>query len=203
MKNLLLTLVLLATCCSASAQIFKIGLRGGVNIADDEFAQISTGDYRVSHVKSKAGYQVALVTRISIPRFLQIAPEFQMVAHTYRYQLSGAGTNREVQVAVKRFELPVMLGFNISAFRLFGGPQFRIAQTQKVKNGRAGFDVSYNDSDVALVVGAGFDLGKFFLDARYNFYPQKTRNQIEVGGVARAAKLKNGGMWQFSAGFFF
>lgn len=204
MKTLLLSIAMaLMVTLGASAQIFKVGLRGGVNIANNDFEQVSTGDYQIGHIKSKPGYQVALVTRITLPRFVQISPEFQMVAHNYRYRLSGPYSSREVSVAVKRFEIPLIIGVNISALRIFGGPVFRVAQITKVKNGRSGFGVDYDDADVALVAGAGLDLGKFFIDARYNFYPKEIQNRIKVDGVTRTAKIKNNGMWQFSAGFFF
>lgn len=204
MRTLLLTLAMVLTMAfGASAQIFKIGVRGGVNITDNNFSQVSTGEYRVYHLPSKVGYQVALVTRISIPRFLQISPEFQMVSHTYRYQINSQIAHSEARVSVKRFEIPVTIGFRIWALRFFGGPVFRVVHTQKVKSNYHNFNVRYNDSDVALVAGAGLDLGKFFLDARYNFNPKQARNTIEIGGIGRNAKIKNSGMWQFSAGFFF
>lgn len=204
MRTLLLTFAMVLTMAfGASAQVFKIGVRGGVNITDNNFSPISTGDYRVSHLPSKVGYQVALVTRISIPRFLQISPEFQMVSHTYRYRVSSQIAHSEVSVAVRRFEIPITVGFNIWALRLFGGPVFRVAQNEKVKNSKSNFKVYHNDADVAFVAGAGLDLGKFFVDARYNFYPKKVSNRIEISGTSRTAKVRNSGMWQFSAGFFF
>jgi hypothetical protein len=203
MRKLLLSLFFaILITASASAQIFKIGLRGGVNITNGTFSQISTGDYRINSLKSKPGYQIALVSRISIPKFVQISPELQMTAHNYRYRVSGASSG-EVKVAVKRLELPVTVGFNISVFRLFGGPVFRLAHSEKSDNKRLGLEVKYNDSDVALVAGAGLDLGRFFVDARYTFYPKKSRNEFIIDHTHRKAQMKNDGMWQFSAGFFF
>ncbi len=204
MKALLLTIAMvLATAFGASAQIFEIGFRGGVNIANNDFAPISTGDYRVSHLQSNVGYQLALTTRISIPHFLQISPEFQMVSHTYRYRIDSQLGSSKAQVSVKRFEIPVTVGFKIWALRLFGGPVFSIAQTKNIESIKRDFDVRYDDSKVALVVGAGLDLGKFFVDARYNFNPKQPRDKIVIDGTTRSAKIKNNGMWQFSAGFFF
>lgn len=203
MRTLLLTFVMVLTTLGVSAQVFKIGVRGGANITNNDFTAISTGEYRVSHLPSKAGYQVALVTRISIPRFLQISPEFQMVSHTYRYRINSPIAHSEASVAVRRFEIPVTVGFNIWVLRLFGGPVFRVAQSEKVKSVKRDFKVHHNDSDVAFVAGAGVDLGKFFLDARYNFYPKKVSYRIEIDGTTRNAKVRNSGMWQFSAGFFF
>ena len=131
MRKLLLSLFFaILITASASAQIFKIGLRGGVNITNSSFNQISTGDYRINSLKSKPGYQIALVSRISIPKFVQISPELQMIAHNYRYRVSGASSG-VVKMSVKRLELPVTVGFNISVFRLFGGPVFRLAHSEK------------------------------------------------------------------------
>ena len=204
MKALLLTIAMvLASAFGASAQVFKIGFRGGVNIANNDFAQISTGDHRISPLKSDVGYQVALVTRISIPHFLQISPEFQMVSHTYRYRIDSQLGSSKAQVSVKRFEIPVTVGFNIWALRLFGGPVFSIAQTKDIESIKRDFNVYYDDSKVTLMVGAGLDLGKFFIDARYNFNPKQTRDQFVIDGTTRSAKIKDNGMWQFSAGFFF
>ena len=204
MKALLLTIAMvLASAFGASAQVFKIGFRGGVNIANNDFAQISTGDHRVSPLQSNVGYQVALVTRISIPHFLQLSPEFQMVSHTYRYRIDSQFGSSKAQVSVRRFEIPVTVGFRIWALRLFGGPVFSIAQTKEIESIKRDFDVRYDDSKVALVVGAGLELGKFFIDARYNFSPKQTRDKIAIDGISRSAKIKDSGMWQFSAGIFF
>ena len=126
-----------------------------------------------------------------------------MVSHTYRYRIDSQLGSSKAQVSVKRFEIPVTVGFKIWALRLFGGPVFSIAQTKNIESIKRDFDVRYDDSKVALVVGAGLDLGKFFVDARYNFNPKQPRDKIVIDGTTRSAKIKNNGMWQFSAGFFF
>lgn len=182
--------------------MLRIGVRGGVNIADTRFDQVTLGDSRISRGKDSPGYQVALVTRLTIPKFIQISPELQFVSHDYGYEIRGDRYG-DVRISSKRLELPVMIGFNISAFRLFGGPVFRLGHWEKSNRPDLGFVVHYNDSDVALMAGAGFDIGKFFLDARYVAYPRATYNLMSVDGARRYVRMKRNWMWQFSAGFFF
>lgn len=203
MKVLFTTLCLIvATVTASSAQILRIGVRGGVNLSDVRFDEISIGDYSVSRVKDSPGYQIALVTRFSIPKFLQISPELQFTSHDYRYSVGGAKSG-EVRVATKRLELPVMIGFNIKALRVFAGPVFRLSHSEKPNNDYLGLKVKYNDSDVGIVAGAGLDIGKFFVDARYSVYPKTTYNLMSFGRDHRYVKMKRNAMWQFSAGFFF
>jgi hypothetical protein len=126
-----------------------------------------------------------------------------MVSHTYRYRIDSKMGSSKAQVSVNRFEIPVTFGFKIWALRLFGGPVFSIAQSKNIESIKRDFDVHYDDSKMALVFGAALDLGKFFIDARYNFNPKQTSDKFEIGGTTRSAKIKDNGMWQFSAGFFF
>ncbi|UKI39889.1 MAG: outer membrane beta-barrel protein [Alistipes putredinis] len=78
-------------------------------------------------------------------------------------------------VAVNRIELPVLVGFNISALRIFGGPVFRLSDSEKSSN--SDFRVKFNDSAVAAQFGIGFDIKKFFFDIRYTTYFGKVRNK--------------------------
>lgn len=203
MRTLFTTLCLVLTAFgTASAQMLRIGVRGGVNIADTRFDQVTLEGCRISRGQDSPGYQVALVTRLTIPKFLQIAPELQFTSHDYSYRISGERYG-DVKISVKRLELPVIIGFNISAFRLFGGPVFRLAHSEQSNRRDLGFDVHYNDSDVALMAGAGFDIGKFFIDARYVTYPRASYNLFTVDGSRRYVRMKRNWMWQFSAGLFF
>ncbi len=204
MKVLFTTLCFIAaTITASSAQILRIGVRGGVNISDVRFDMVTIGDRTVASAKDSPGYQIALVTRFSIPKFLQISPELQFTSHDYRYTVGGGTRSGEVRVSTKRLELPVMIGFNIKALRIFAGPVFRLSHSEKPNKKYVGLDVKYNDSDVGLVAGVGLDIGKFFIDARYSVYPKTTYNLMSLGSDHRYVKMKRNAMWQFSAGFFF
>ena len=59
------------------------------------------------------------------------------------------------------------------------------------------------ESKVAWVAGAGLDIGKFFLEARYVEYPKPSYMNIAAGGSSRKVSLTKNHQWTLSAGFFF
>ncbi|MBP3356453.1 MAG: PorT family protein [Rikenellaceae bacterium] len=203
MKTFLTTLILLlAAVGGAGAQTFRVGVRGGLIIDHYSFDRVSVGDAVITPGSSKPGYQLGLVARISIPKFIHFQPEMVFTARNYHYTVAPKGGARgDARVRTARLELPVAVGFNIQALRLFGGPVFRLDHT--VRSNNDAFAVRYNDSDVGLMLGAGLDIRRFFIDVRYTTYAGKTTNWFSYAGQSAQVKIRKDNMWTFSAGFFF
>ncbi len=199
MKRFLTISLIFAFCAVSSAMAsrpLRIGFRGGVAVNTYSLDRITVNDTEISSRPSSVGYQVGIAARLSIPHFLQIQPE--LVYHSFKYNYN-VGDSR-TSVAVNRIELPVLVGFNISALRIFGGPVFRLSDSEKSSN--SDFRVKFNDSAVAAQFGIGFDIKKFFFDIRYTTYFGKVRNKISVDKESRSAKVRDDG-FAFNIGFLF
>lgn len=174
----------------------RIGFRGGVAVNTYSMDRITVDGTQIGSRPSTVGYQVGIAARLSIPHFLQIQPE--LVYHRFKYNYDVG--NSRARVSVSRIELPVLVGFHISALRIFGGPVFRLSGSEK--SSLSGFKVKFNDSAVAGQFGIGFDIKKFFFDVRYTTYFGKVRNSISHGMESKSVKVRDDG-FTFNVGFLF
>lgn len=183
----------------------KVGVRGGVNTGNYSFESITVGDYGFAPAPSKGvGWQAGVVLRLSIPAFVHIQPEFNVVSRDYRLLLTSGSVTRNVNCRVRSFELPVALGFKIGALRLFGGPVFKLDSRQSVEPKGTNFALKYVDhADVALMLGVGVESKKLFFDARYLTYTGDVSAELSYAGGKLKRTVKTDELWQFSAGFFF
>ncbi len=199
MKKILTLSFIFAICALSSAMAsrpLRIGFRGGVAVNTYSLDRFSLGGTEISSRPSTVGYQVGIAARLSIPHFLQIQPE--LVYHSFKYNYNVG--NSRAKVTVSRIELPVLVGFHISALRIFGGPVFRLSDSDKSSYNN--FKVKYNDSAVAGLFGIGFDIKKFFFDVRYTTYFGKVRNRISYAKESRSVKVRDDG-FTFNMGFLF
>lgn len=174
----------------------RIGFRGGVAVSNYSASGLTIDDKYIGSRPSTVGYQVGLAARLSIPKFIQIQPELIFQSLKYNYNVGGS----KKSIATKRIELPVLVGFNISALRIFGGPVFRLSHSEK--SSASDFKVKYGDSKVAGQFGVGFDIKKFFFDVRYTTYFGKIKNTFTYSGQSATAKARDD-MFSFSIGFLF
>ncbi|MFN1835595.1 porin family protein [Balneola sp. MJW-20] len=162
LKSILTVFVLLAALQTANAQnLPKLGVKGGLNLTT-----LTNSD----GVDTKTGFIAGIFTRINIPATpISIQPELlyaQMGA-----EVSGGTWELDyIQIpvmAIFEFDLPVApitpmvefgpyLGVNMKADGRFNG--------QSVD-----FEDFVRDTDYGVMVGAGFDLSRFTLGARYTF----------------------------------
>lgn len=204
MKTIFTTLLLSVLAFAAMAQPLKIGVRGGLTTGDYKFTKLNVGDSQISPgARPTPGYQVALALRLSIPHFIQIQPELAYSTRNYTYRVSSPGMADNVKVQNKALEVPVMVGFNIKAFRLFGGPVFNLSEKQRIKGDRQGLQVKYDKKEMALQFGAGFDIRKFFVDVRYTTYTKGMDTSFTLHDAKGSVKSRHDSHWTFSMGFFF
>lgn len=203
-KTIFTALILTSLALAAAAQPLKIGVRAGLNTGSYRFDKFIVGNTSVSPGSRPApGYQLALAMRLSIPHFLQIQPELAYSARNYTYRVVTQGAADNVKVQNKALEVPLMVGFNIRALRLFGGPVFNLTEKQRIKGNRQGMQFKYDRRDVALQFGAGVDIKKLFVDVRYTTAPGGMKTSYTLGENSRTVKSAHDRMWTFSMGFFF
>lgn len=205
MRKFLLSIaaLLIVGVTTTQAQILKLGIMGGTNIHKLEFNQVQIGDATLSQVSdNQYGYQLGAALRISLPDFLQIQTELIFKESNSRLMVNNGSSTINTSMSMRTLELPIMVGFNIKAFRVFAGPVFTLSSdfvfTQKYNK------MSAKMSDnTGFQAGLGFDLGKFFIDARYTCYSKATNLAIDVNDVSGNIKATSDQSLQFNFGLFF
>lgn len=192
----------LLACGAASAQRIQFGLRGGINTVDQQFGRVRIGDAAISSGKVQIGYDVGLVLRWNLTKRLHLQTELNYAFTDYDYRVTEVYT-REVKIRTERLEIPVELGLQFGAFRLFGGAQFRVMQSGRSTSSQL-FKVRFNDDDIALVGGCGLNIKKFFIDIRITGFPRShVWNTFVCDGITRRVQIERHLVYGGSIGFFF
>lgn len=181
---------------------FEIGVRGGINFADYSFTSVRLGGTHFSPGPIRAGYDVGLVVRLNLSRHLHLQSELNYAFVNYAVRASGTHT-RTLTLRTERLEIPVQLGFQFGALRLFGGVQFRVADSQHSDRKQL-LRIGFNDNDLAIMGGAGLRFHKFFLEFRVSGYPRAhVWHEFTSEGLKRRVKAPHDLVYGGSLGFFF
>ena len=187
---------------AASAQRIQFGLRGGVNIVDPHFGRIRIGNAAITKSKAQIGYDMGLVLRLNLSKHLHLQTELNYSFQNYAFHVTEIYT-RDVKMRTERLEIPVELGFQFGAFRIFGGAQFRVAQTGR-SNASQVLKVRFNDDDIGIMGGIGLNIKKFFIDFRVSGYPRShVWNTFVSDGLSQRVKVGRNIVYGGSIGFFF
>ena len=181
MKHLVFTLLAaLVFSGAASAQRLMVGVRGGVNFADYSFVPTRIGDTRFLHLQSELNYAFV----------------------NYNVLAENSGSRR-IALRTERFEIPVQLGFQFGVLRLFGGALFRVTESERSSVPQL-LKVRFNNGDVGVMGGLGFNVRKFFIDFRISGYPRsRVWHDFTSEGIARRVKVPHDIVYGGSLGFFF
>lgn len=168
MKKIILTCIFLGTLLSTHAQIFNVGLKGGINYTtngdlvgtisgvnsfDDTFFSTSSGDY---------GYHIGAFAEIKLPFWLYIRPEL-VYTHTASYY-QGVSDNDPI-LSINKMDIPVLIGFRIiKIVRVFIGPSFQYIGNVKFDDVKS---TEYDDFTVGMQLGAGLEFGRLGFDVRW------------------------------------
>lgn len=205
MKRLTVIIILLAaTAVSSPAQIFRVGVRAGANISDYSFSDFTFNGVAISHGKPKAGFETALVARLTIITMLHVQAEFEYSRTGYGFTYVGDGEpGRSIKVHANRMEIPLELGVNIGPVRLFTGVAFRVAHNEK-SNAPSLLKVEFNGSNTGIMGGVGLNIRRLFIDARITGYPRSSgKNTFIIDGDRRRVSVGRNLRWSLSAGVMF
>lgn len=169
MKHLfpLLLCALLLTGAASAQRRFQVGVRGGVTTTSYTFSRVEIGENRFRPGPAKADYQAGFVLRFNLTRRLHLQSELNFAFVNYSIRAEGSRT-RSVSLRSERFEIPLQLGLQFGPLRLFGGAQFRVADSERDSAPKL-LKVNFND-DVGIMGGVGFNIRKFFFDFRLSGY---------------------------------
>lgn len=108
-----------------------------------------------------------------------------------------------IALRTERFEIPVQLGFQFGVLRLFGGALFRVTESERSSVPQL-LKVRFNNGDVGVMGGLGFNVRKFFIDFRVSGYPRsRVWHDFTSEGIARRVKVPHDIVYGGSLGFFF
>jgi len=111
--------------------------------------------------------------------------------------------SRRIALRTERFEIPVQLGFQFGVLRLFGGALFRVTESERSSVPQL-LKVRFNNGDVGVMGGLGFNIRKFFIDFRISGYPRsRVWHDFTSEGIARRVKVPHDIVYGGSLGFFF
>lgn len=166
-KNIVLSICLLmiAAMTYGQAQV-AIGLKGGLNLSKLDISQ------GVSNTNNRTGFHGGAFVLVKIA-MIGIQPEvlFSKQGSTYKVNTTNYEANYDY------INVPIMLKFYLPAgLNLQAGPQFSFLSSSElintatnVKDPQDGKKLFSKTSDMAVSVGAGWDLPfGLTIDARYN-----------------------------------
>ena len=191
MKHLVFTLLAaLLVSGAASAQRLMVGVRGGVNFTDYSFVPTRIGDIRFSPGSPRAGYDVGFVLRLNLSKHLHLQSELDYAFVNYSVRAGDAGNRR---LTLRQF----------GVLRLFGGALFRVTDSERSSAPQL-LRVRFNNGDIGVMGGLGFNVRKFFIDFRISGYPRsRVWHDFTSEGIARRVKVPHDIVYGGSVGFFF
>lgn len=167
-KTLTILSLCLFTVKFASAQLipsFEFGLKGGVNLS--HFSTNAT-----FNSNNRAGYLGGVWARIGGLGF-NVQPELYVTGKNIEVKDNNGVTATAKFTSI---DLPVLVGGKFGAMgiggRIYTGPlaSFTVNKDQSLGSafGKA-VSLNYKDQNFAWVIGAGFDIKKLSIDARYEY----------------------------------
>ena len=115
------------------------------------------GENRFRPGPAKADYQAGFVLRFNLTRRLHLQSELNFAFVNYSIRAEGSRA-RSVSLRSERFEIPLLLGLQFGPLRLFGGAQFRVADSERDSAPKL-LKVNFND-DVGIMGGVMLALGR-------------------------------------------
>ena len=189
MKKIVFTsLLLVAFSITSQAQLFKLGLKAGVNYANQNGTAITVNN---TNYKTEAisNYHIGLLAEVKLGERFSLQPEVLYSTQGAKYDAVGVANDFTNDIGY--ISIPVMAKINLNnTFSLDFGPQASFLMSKKK-------DVSINDQK-NLDFGAGGGLTIYitkglFLQGRY---------VVGLTDISPEAKVKNS-VLQVSAGLMF
>lgn len=189
MKRFLTTaLLLLATIGITQAQGIGVGLKAGMNFANQNIETIQQ-----LSVDGRTGFHAGAYVHIALPGGLGIQPE----AYFSTQQTEFSDINFTSENTYRYLQVPVLLRFNFLFLNVHAGPQFGIlldAETS-INSVSQSFKDDLKNQDVGLVIGVGANLPlNLNVTARY------VHGMTDINDSANFEEIKNN-MVQISLGY--
>jgi hypothetical protein len=186
-KITLLTLLVAFINTTNGISQIRFGIVGGINVvkvkADDFLA--SGSDYKIKFSNSsRMGYHAGVISQIKIWH-LFVQP--QLVYTNIRNDIYVENINTQAEDlrehVINRIDLPVLLGYRWSIFKLETGPVASVVISDKSElKDITDYDITLSKATIGFQAGLGLDVSKLSLDFKYEGNLSKLGNGITVNG---------------------
>lgn len=163
MKKIFLLISLCFILVQSYGQLVQVGAKVGINQGS------LTGAPNLGAANTTSGFVCGVFTKIG-KSGLYLAPE---LLFTQRKGVFNTDSSLTVTNSLWYMDIPILLGYKLAAFRFYAGPnfQFLLSAHQKAPSGWEDpfFSKSnFNASAVGFQGGVGVNVGKIWLDIRYD-----------------------------------
>jgi len=182
--SILVTLAVFINTTAGFSQI-RFGICGGINIVNvkaDDF--LATGsDYRLKFSNSsRMWYHAGFISQIKIWH-LFVQPQLVYTNIRNDIYVENINTHEEDlrEHIINRIDLPVLLGYRWSVFKIETGPvaSVIIGDKSELKE-LTDYDLTLSKATVGFQAGFGLDVSKLSLDFKYEGNLSKLGNGIKV-----------------------
>jgi hypothetical protein len=190
-KNLITICVILVACISANAQIFKLGIKGGINYANQTGTDITVNstNYKTEAISN---FHIGLLAEVKLGDRFSIQPEVLYSTQGAKYDAIGVAQDFTNDIGY--ISIPVMAKIYLNnTFSLEFGPQASFLMSKK---NEVSINSIKNQKDIDFGAGAGLGIRvtkSIFLQGRY---------MVGLSEISPDAKVKNS-VLQVSAGLLF
>lgn len=190
-KNLITICVILVACISANAQIFKLGIKGGINYANQTGTDITVNstNYKTEAISN---FHIGLLAEVKLGDRFSIQPEVLYSTQGAKYD--AIGVVQDFTNDIGYISIPVMAKINLNnTFSLEFGPQASFLMSKK---NEVSINSIKNQKEIDFGAGAGLGIRvtkSIFLQGRY---------MVGLSEISPDAKVKNS-VLQVSAGLLF
>ncbi len=191
--SLIILALLLAGHSEVHAQIFSIGLKGGVSsstVQIDEKFDMDGTTIKYNGGDAKLGFHAGLYTRIKIPVIgLYVQPEALYVSSGGKVSVDEGGNVSVSDVHFSKIDVPVVIGIRfVKVLRVYVGPDFSFILNTNVSDD---LNLNFKSTVVAYHAGLGVDIGRFGLDLKYEGNMSVLGDEINIGGMSFSTDMRN------------
>lgn len=196
----LLTFFMLLTT-GAVAQIFQLGIRGGVNSYDVRYKEITVNNISIESA-SKNGLHLGFYSRVQILGFY-VQPELLYTRMGSSITTTTNGNASTANLSFQRIDIPVLVGKEFfGLLRINGGPVFSnlLKADLNENNLTQNITDTYRNNTVGFQVGVGIDFWKLVIDAKYEGSLMRFGNSISTNGQTFTTDARPS-QWMLSVGY--
>ena len=191
MKKLIILVTIFVLCTSLMYSQSQIGLKVGISSYDlpDDVLDLNGEELQLSVENANYGIHFGAYLRIGLFGFF-LQPELIFNSNSVDYRIkdfeSTDGTIDDIRTAhYQNVDIPVLIMFNPSIFRLFVGPvgHYFLNSSSELKTIN-GLKEEFKTLTYGYQAGAGIQIGSIGLDIRYEGNFSKFGDQIIIDGQA-------------------
>ncbi|MFB9864818.1 porin family protein [Rufibacter immobilis] len=166
MKKIVFVLsLLLTTGLAAQAQIFTLGIKGGISSSSVDLKNPKGNFTQFKDDDNITGFHAGVFTRFNILGFM-LQPEAVLSSSGGKFNRpDDLGNTTIEEIGFTNLDVPILVGYKLSFLRAYAGPVASVlidsdSDLDEVKE-------SLNSADWGYQVGAGVDISRFTADVRY------------------------------------